>query len=187
MKKNRKISGASKVPIVGDGAIATQAIGEGRMVPVLIVDCSEKVELRDLIYAHEDTESGDAATTWATEKWKKDKVLLLLEFTSPSNLEILLQFEVKKYGGVIDGILHSHALYLQPTESGSRVSEGMDKAKILVEIPDTDFLPEWEKIYTNCLQKSFKKSGFSKSEAKKAAVQHKENLRDIWSQRMKRK
>lgn len=186
MKKSRKITATSSVPITGDGANATNAIGEGRMVPVLIVDCSEKIELRDLIYAHEDTAPGDVKITWATERWKKDKVLLLLEFSSPSVLEVMLQFDVKKYGGVIDGILHANALYLQPTESGKKVSEGMDNGKILVEVPDTGFMPAWEKIYTGCLQKVFKKRGFSKSESREAAKQHKANLRDIWSQRMNR-
>ena len=186
MRKSRKLTASSSVPIVGDGAIATNAIGEGRMVPVLIVDCSEKVELRDLIYAHEDTESGDVSVRWTTEKWKKDKIILLLEFSSPSVLEVFLKFDVKKYVGVIDGILHANALYLQPEESGKKVSEGMDNVKILVEIPDTGFLPAWEKIYTGCLTKVFKKSGFSKAEAKKAVEQHKTNLREIWSQRMNR-
>lgn len=186
MRKSRKISESSTVPIISDGAIATQEIGEGRMVPVLVVDCSEKVELRDLIYAHEYSPPGDVTVTWATPRWSKRMVLLLLKFSKPSTLEVLLKFDVKKQGGVVDGILHANALYLQPSESGTKVVDGLGKGKILVEIPDTGFFPEWEKIYSNTLTKEFKKSGFSKREARDAEKQHKAMLREIWSRRMRR-
>jgi hypothetical protein len=186
MKKVRKISESSMVPIISDGAIATHEIGEGRMVPVLVVDCSEKVELRDLIYAHEHSPPGDVTVTWATPKWSKSTVLLLLQFSKPAKLEVLLKFDIKKQGGVVDGILHANALYLQPSESGRRVVDGLDKGKILVEIPDTGFFPDWETIYTDNLVKVFKKSDLSRREARNAAEQHKSMLREIWSKRMRR-
>lgn len=186
MNKPRVIAKASEVPIVSDGAIATHSVGEGRMVPVLVVDCAEKIELRDLIYAHKDSAPGDVNVTWAIPKRDKNKVALLLEFSRPSVLEVLLQFDVKKQGGLVDGILHAHALYLQPTESGIKVVEGLDKGKIIVEIPDTGFMDTWERIYSDSLAKTFKKSGFSKKEAKEAAEQHKGMLREIWSRRMRR-
>ena len=185
-KKPREISESSIVPIVGDGAIATHEIGEGRMVPVLVVDCNEKVELRDLIYAHQDSAPGDVTVIWATPKRGKNCVALLLEFSKPSVLEVLLQFNIKKQGGVVDGILQANALYLQPSESGMKVIEGLGKGKILVEIPDTGFFPDWEKLYTSILVKTFNKSGFSKNEAKNAAEQHKSMLREIWFRRMRR-
>ena len=186
MKKARKISESSIVPIISDGAIATHEIGEGRMVPVLVVDCSEKVELRDLIYAHEYSPPGDVTVTWATPRWRKSTVLLLLEFSKPSKLEVLLKFDIKKQGGVVDGILHANALYLQPSESGLKVVDGLGMGKIIVEIPDTGFLPDWEAIYTNNLVKVFKKSGLSRQQSRDAAEQHKSMLREIWSRRMGR-
>lgn len=103
MKKDRNIPKSSVIPIVHDGAIATHDIGEGRMVPVLIVDCSDKIELRDLIYAHEESPPGDVTVTWAIPKQEKNQVLLLLEFSKPSVLEVLLQFDIEKQGGVVDG------------------------------------------------------------------------------------
>jgi hypothetical protein len=186
MKKPRKISESSIVPVISDGAIATHEIGEGRMVPVLVVDCSEKVELRDLIYAHEYSPPGDVTVTWGTPKWSKNTVLLLLEFSKPSKLEVLLKFDLKKQGGVVDGILHANALYLQPSESGLKVVDGLDKGKIIVEIPDTGFLSKWEALYTSNLVKLFKKKGLSRRQAKGAAEQHKSMLREIWSKRMGR-
>jgi len=186
MKNLRNISNSSVVPIVRDGAIATHQIGEGRMVPVLILDCSNKAELRDLIHAHEETDSGDVTVTWGISKDDKSKVMLILEFFKPSVLEVLLQFDIGKQGGVVDSILHANAVYLQPLESGARVVDGLEKEKILAEIPDTGFLEVWEKLYTESLINIFKKSGFSKKEAKNAAEQHKDMLRGIWVKRMKR-
>jgi hypothetical protein len=74
------------------------------MIPVLIVDCSEKIELHDLIYAHEDLGSGDVTITWATERWKSDRILLQLEFSMPSCLKMILEFDISKQGGVVDSI-----------------------------------------------------------------------------------
>lgn len=186
MKNVRKVSGSSIVPIISDGAMATHEIGEGRMVPVLVVDCSEKVELRDLIDAHEYSPPGDVIVTWGIPRWNTDRVLLLLEFSKPSKLEVLLEFDVKKQGGVVDGILYANALYLQPSEYGLKVVDGLGKGKIVVEIPDTGFLPRWETLYASNLIKVFKKTGLSRSEAKNAAEQHKLMLREIWSARMRR-
>lgn len=184
MKKSRNISESSIVPIISDGAIATHAIGEGRLVPVLVVDCSEKVELRDLIFAHENLPPGDVNVTWVRPRWSKSTVLLLLEFTKPSRLEVLLQFDIKKQGGLVDGIIHANALYLQPSESGLKVVDGLEKVKIIVEVPDTGFLPYWETLYTSNLVKLFKRKGLSRREALGAAEKHKAMLREIWSRRV---
>ena len=186
MKNLRSLSNSSVVPIVRDGAIATHHIGEGRMVPVLIIDCSEKVELRDLIHAHEETNTGDVTVTWGISKNDKGKVMLILEFFKPSVLEVLLQFDIAKQGGVVDSILQANAVYLQPLDSGARVIDGLEKEKILAEIPDTGFLEVWEKLYSESLTSIFKKSGLSKKEAKNAAEQHKDMLRGIWVKRMQR-
>lgn len=184
MKRAYKVSTSLIVPIVHDGAIATQKVGEGRMIPVLIVDCSEKVELRDLIYAHEDSGAGDVITTWAIERWKNDKVLLQLEFSRPSSLKIILEFDIAKQGGVVDSIFHANSLYLQAGEPGSKIIDGLNGGNILVEVPDTGFFSRWDSLYTKAIVKKFKKSGFSRSEAKKATEEFKNSLREIWLQRV---
>jgi len=184
MKRAYKVSTSLIVPIVHDGAIATQKVGEGRMIPVLIVDCSEKVELRDLIYAHEDSGVGDVTITWATERWKNDKILLQLEFSRPSSLKIILEFNITKQGGVIDSIFHANALYLQAGEPDSKIIDGLNGGNILVEVPDTGFFSKWDSLYTKAIVKKFKKSGFSKSEAKKSTEEFKSRLREMWIQRV---
>lgn len=184
MKRAYKVSKSLIVPIVHDGAIATQKVGEGRMIPVLIVDCSEKIELRDLIYAHEDLGAGDVSITWATQLCINDKVLLQLEFSRPSHLKIILELDITKQGGVVDSIFHANALYLQAGEPGSKIIDGLNSGNILVEVPGTGFFSKWDSLYTKAIMKKFKKSGFSKSEAKKATEEFKSRLREMWIQRV---
>lgn len=189
MKRNKiKLPTSTIVPIIDDGAIATQNVGEGRMVPVIIVDCSEIIELRDLIYAHEDNmPPGDVECTWAVLAKDKTKVILILKFTKPSNLEVSLQFYIEKQYSIVDGILISNGLYLQPSESGMKVSEGLQNKKILVEIPETGFSPKWEELYTKMLINKFKRSGFSRSDAIKTCEKFKKETREFLSFQVQKK
>lgn len=52
------------VPIVGDGAIANPDLGDGRIVPVLIVDCEGFSALEDLISLHQGLPPGDVVSMW---------------------------------------------------------------------------------------------------------------------------
>jgi len=175
------------VPIIDDGAIATGKVGDGRIVPVVIIDCNEIIELRDLIYAHEkNLPPGDVECTWGTLIKDKTKVILILKFIKPKNLEVSLHFDIEKQYSIVDGILIANGLYLQPSESGIKVSEGLQKKKILVEIPDTGFSSKWEDLYSKMLVKKFKKSGFSRSEAIKKTEIFKEEIRDFLSIQMKK-
>lgn len=173
------------VPIIDDGAIATEKVGEGRMVPVVIIDCNEIIELRDLIYAHEENlPPGDVECTWATLVKDKTKVVLILKFLKPKNLVVSLHFDIEKQYSTVDGILISNGLYLQPSESGMKVSEGLQNKKILVEIPDTGFSPKWEDLFTKMLVKKIKKSGFSRSEAIRKTDEFKKKIRSFLSFQM---
>ena len=41
-------------------------------------------------------------------------VRLLLTFDRPSRCQVLLQFDIKKYGGLVDNIILRQGLYIQP-------------------------------------------------------------------------
>lgn len=184
MKNKRKIKGDLLLPIVRDGAIATPEWGDGRLIPVLVVDCSNRPDVRDLIYAHEHLPPGDVKITWGRRQFQKRTVFLLLEFQRPSEVSAILEFDITEQGGLVDGILHAHGLYLQPLESGARVIEGIDKGKILVEVPDTGFMPTWTEIYRKRLLKKFRKSGLARAEADRATEEHIKRIREIWRMRM---
>lgn len=184
MNNKREIKGNVLLPVVRDGAIATPEWGDGRLIPVLVVDCSNRPDVRDLIYAHEHLPPGDVKVTWGRRLYQKRTVFLLLEFQRPSKVTAVLEFDITEQGGLVDGVLHAHGVYLQPLESGARVVEGLNKGKILIEVPDTGFMPTWTKIYNGRLLKMFRKRGLNRAQADRATGEHIKRIREIWRLRM---
>jgi hypothetical protein len=174
-------------PIVADGAIATTGVGEGRLVPALILDCDENRTLHELIVLHEDTPPGDVLVTWGRPRFDKSVALLVLEFKRPIHTKVVLSFDVAKQGGLVDGIIHARGVYLQSKDFGHTVSAGLNNPKILVEIPASATYPGWDSQYQDVLVKQFKRHGFSRTEAKQAATEHMVRLRELWHSRMRGK
>jgi hypothetical protein len=175
-----EISISNVVPIVADGAIAHSDWGDGRLIPVLVVNCGNHPALRDLINIHADTPPGDVTATWSRHLLNRKCVYLRLDFQRPVETSTLFSFEVSRKGYVADWIMNVHAVYIQPTDSGLKVSEGIDKPKILVEVSATATLPGWQEIYQRSLTKEFQSKGYSKGQAKQATVQYLARTRDLW-------
>ena len=165
------------IQIVGDGAIAMPNIGDGRLIPVLILDCDSRRDLYDMVLSHEDTPPGDVTITWGREFFSKKSIFLHIEFTKPVVTEAIIEFVISTHGGIVEMILNARAFYFQPKDSGLRVIEGLDKPKILVEVPPETRLKDWDSIYHNFLVKQFKKQGATKKEANAAAKVHIKRLR----------
>lgn len=179
MKRKRKLD-TEIVPIVGDGAIGVPEFGDGRIIPVLVIDCGKRQDIQDLICAHEHSPPGDVKVTWGAKPRQKHSVYLVLEFERPGEVICLLQFKLEQHGMLVDGILRSKGLYLQPLASGAGVAEGLEGPKILVEVPDTDFIEQWDKVFRKHLLKSFKKRGLSNSEAHGAIEEYLKTTRGMW-------
>ncbi len=183
-----KVRVPTPVPIIADGAIATTRVGEGRLIPALILDCDENRALHDLIVIHEDTPPGDVTVTWGrASRFDKSTVLLVLEFKKPVHTKAVLSFNVAKQGGVVDAIIHARGVYLQSKDFGQTVSSGLNNPKILVEIPASATFPDWNSLYQDALVRQFRRHGFSRKEAKQAAAEHISRLRELWHSRMKGK
>jgi hypothetical protein len=99
-------------------------------------------------------------------------------------VDVLLDFDIAGQGGVVDGILHARGVYLQPKESGRRVVEGMNRAKILVEVPDTAFIPTWEGLLRDAVTKRMRKRGLSRMAAQKATDDYMHRIRELWRLRI---
>lgn len=179
-----KIERRHLVPIIGDGAIADPDIGEGRLIPVLIVDCESHPALYDLILIHADTPPGDVVVRWGRRILDKKNVYLTLDFARPVATSASLCFDVEKQGGLVDWIIKTRGVYLQPSASGTKVLEGLEQPKIVVEIPPETTLPGWESIYRNSVIRTYRKSGCTRAEAREAAAQHLARLRELSAKRM---
>lgn len=179
-----KIDLGHLVPIVGDGAIAHPDIGDGRLIPVLILDCNNHPALHDLILIHSETPPGDVVVRWGRHIFNKKHVYLTLDFARPVATSASVCFDVAKQGGLVDWIINARGVYLQPSASGSRVIEGIDQPKIVVEIPPETTLPGWDGIYQNAVIKSYIKNGYSRAQAKEATAQHLSLVRELSTIRM---
>ncbi len=175
------------VPIVGEGAIAHPDIADGRMIPVLIVDCAEHQALYELILVHETTPPGDASLRWGRRILDKRHVYLTMEFSRPVPTSIAFRFALAKQGSIVDHIINARGVYLQPLQSGTRVSEGFDKPKILVEVPASATFPEWKMLFYSTVVRAYRDSGAPKSIAKILAREHLDRLSEMWGRRQNRR
>ena len=174
---------------MADGSIATVAVGDGRMIPLFILDTSKRSDIEDMVKAHHLMESqGDITSVWGQPDTFFDTgtVRLLLTFERPSRCQLLLQWDIKKYGGIVDNIILSQGLYIQPGRPGDRLRTTRNNPRVLAEVPSRKFQPEWTKMLRKTLRKLFQKEhGMSRAKAKLATEKYIDQWRDLLSMRVK--
>ncbi len=160
---------ARPVEVVGDAAIAAGPIAEGRAVPLLILDTSDRPDLEELIRIHQEVNPGDVQTQWAQLRGKAGTVCLLVEFERPLELSVLLEFTIEAQGGLVDLILRSRGFYLQGGRKGDRLITTRRAPRILVEVPKSDFGPIWEQLLMKSVTATFRQRGLKRAAARQAA------------------
>jgi hypothetical protein len=174
----RNAEEAEPVTIIHDAAMANPEFGEGRLIPLVILDVSNRPDVTDLISLHSSMPPGDVKVTWGRRTLSKKKIFLLFQFARPTEITICLEFNVEKYGALVDLVIGSQALYIQGGKSGDKLATTLDEPRIIIEVPDTGFSGEWGSIWAASLVKSFRNRGLTRKEAKKAVFQHIESLRE---------
>lgn len=177
MNRKLKIEDSHFVPIVGDGGIATAGTAEGRIIPVLILDCKNHKELLNHIDIHQSVKVGDVNSTWGVNK---KNAFLLLEFLRPSCFKIGVKFDLETQFVLADGIVQARGVYLQSGDSGLGVVEGLGQPKVLIEIPPGTKLHDWDKVLLAALTKRFKRKGLRKRQAMDAAKEALNLTRGMW-------
>lgn len=180
-----EIKANTTVPIVSDAAIATKGVGEGRLIPLVIIDTSNHKHVEDMVKAHENLSPGDAETTWGWQAGSKDSVSLIIDFKKPIETTINLKFNIIHQGGLVDLILNSKALYLQPGRQGDRLHSTMDNPRILIEIPDMGFKSVWVDKWKKTTFRQLRNHGLSRTEARKGSQELIDQLRETFSFRFK--
>jgi hypothetical protein len=175
----QKVDDTELVTVVSDGMIGRPDLQAGRLIPVLVIDCARHPALEALIHAHKDTPPGDVVCSWGWNRFSKKNVYLRLGFKQPVETTATIPFQVSKQGVLVESILNARAVYLQPLTSGGRVSEGIVKPKIIVEIPASASFPIWQDIYRRELEGQYRSKGFARARAKTAATEHLALLRDV--------
>lgn len=140
-----KIDVSLVVPIVGQAAIAGP-VADGKLIPVLTLDTSDKPQLGEIIRVHALLPPGDVKSQWASSREHADHVLLLLRFESPIELPIALRFSIEYEAILVEMIVKSNAVYLQAEEVGVGLALRMDQPRLVVEIPDNGFKDVWDEL-----------------------------------------
>lgn len=161
---------AQPVPIVRDAGVGVRGWAEGRMIPLLILDTTKRPDIDDMIRAHQHLGPGDATSGWMRpSRWTGDRISLVITTTKPIRCTMVIEFDLEKWGGTVDQIVATQALYVQPGRPGDRLVTTMVHERLLVEIPTREFREDWDRMFRKATVAGFRRKGLSRAEAKQAA------------------
>jgi hypothetical protein len=169
--------------IIADGIISNTKWADGRPIPVLIIDATDRPEIGEYVATHHLQPPGDVIVSWGAPPFSKEFVVLTLKFFRPIETQFAIEFLTEKHHALVDGVLHARGFYLQVGIAGASLSANLHDPKIIVEVPDTGFLPHWNRIMSHVLVDRFRKNGFSKREANTAASDYVKTMRQFWAVR----
>jgi hypothetical protein len=174
------------VRIVADAAVSTRGRHGGRLLPVLLLDTSERPDLAELIRVHQSFGPGDVKTQWAQIAGHEGTVALILNFIRPVELFVILEFDIVKQGILVEQTLTGHGLYLtQAEQEDDRLMKNPDRPSVIVEVSDSGFKKMWDDLFQEHLIKHFREQGMSRSESRRAARSAIGELRKLGSLRMR--
>jgi hypothetical protein len=154
---------------VADAAIATETFGYSRLIPLVILDTSDRQDVEEFIRVHQYSGPGDVISQWATLKDGSGRIGLVLTFSGPMNLTVILAFDPGKQGGLVDQIIHAKGLYIQAGRPGDRLFKNLNAPKVIANIPETGFGVVWEKLFFKAAVKRARADGIGRRQAKEAA------------------
>lgn len=154
--------------IISDAAIATVNVGEGRFIPLVIVDTSERPEIEELVRVHAYLPPGDVIVQWGALENSHECTALFLRFVRPVEAFLVLNFNIVKQGVIVDQILSARALYLQAGREGNCIGNTIDAKRILIDVPDIGFSKIWDEMLFKHLVTHFRQKGLQKHHAKEA-------------------
>ena len=175
----------SSVGILKGSVVIDPTMGDGRPIPSLIIDTRFRPDIKDYIIAQENQPPSDVTVQWGVGFMDNNEVSLLLKSQRPTKIEFGIRFQIDKHDSLIDGILKSNGIYLQFFEIHDKVSHFVRTGKIKIEVGDTGFESQWEKLLFKYSKKRFKNKGLNKKQAAKAAKDYIDSMREFWSVRKK--
>jgi hypothetical protein len=162
---------ARPVPIVNDAGIAVGGLGEGRLIPLVIVDTTGRSDIDELMRIHEHLDPGDATSQWIQLAGHSHTISLVLHFVRPAALTLIVEFDLSQRAGLVDQIISVGAVYIQAGRPGDRFISTMESLRILVEIPDTGVREIWNNMFKKETIRKMRADGLNRADAKRAAQQ----------------
>jgi len=148
--------------------LAVSVVGDGRGIPVLILDTAQRPDVDELFRVHAEVRTGDHVVTWGRLPGREGSVALFLELVRPIELTVILEFDIERQGGLVDAIIRARCVYLQPGRLGDRLALTLDNPRILVSIGDLGFDEDWDKTFRKHLVERLRREGLGRPDAKRA-------------------
>ena len=165
--KAQKITDFTHSMVVACSTLTSIGIANGKTIPVIFAENDNENKIKSSILLHQNVKHGMCSTQWGITNDNK-YALLFLEFSLPTENRIVLLFDIIKHGYIIAHILRMQCMYLMVGTKSSKLSEHLNSPKVLIEVKNEDFLPEWNAIfkkeYTKYLKKNHKLSNKDASE-----------------------
>lgn len=170
---------ADVVTVIADGSMAGP-VADGRMVPLVIIDTTDRPDLDELVRLHSHLSPGDVTYRWAQVDRNEDQVALALRLIRPIETRAILVFSIEHQGIIIDTALSGRGIYLQPGRPGDRFKHDVRRPKILIEIPDDDFRGRWEDIVLRRLAKLIRRDRrMPRGQARQVAAEWLDRMRTL--------
>lgn len=166
-----------------EGLISDDGLGEGRMIPALVLEVGKNKDIVELIQLHKSIPNAEADITWVLDPFHRKNFILRLSFQKPIQIQFGIRFDIDKDAVLIDGIIQSKGLCLMTGKKGDKVSKKMKYGSLLIEVPDTGVKGRWDKMHLTSVVKRFRKKGLTKNEAKDAAKEHISSIKELWKLR----
>ncbi|MGW6660471.1 hypothetical protein [Rhodococcus sp. NPDC055024] len=179
MRIPQRLDPAKILRATATAGIANMYVAGGAVVPIIMVDCSDRNDVNELIRVHEHLPAGDCVLQWSTVLGSNDQVLLNLKFERPIGLEFVIEFELPLHAGAIDNILQAGMFQLQNGVLGDTPSSTQGRPRINIELPATGFGPIWEKIFQKTMINTFRAEGLGRKEARAASILYITNWRRV--------
>jgi hypothetical protein len=160
------------VRIVADAVVSTRGRHGGRLLPLLLIDATDRPDIAELIRVHESLGPGDVKVQWGKieAKGHQGTVALFLTFIRPLEVFVVLEFNIAKQGFLIDQTLVGNGIYLAEAQGeDDRLKKNPDRPKVLVEVPDTGFGNTWNDIFHKHLERYYRSNGLNRSQSRQAA------------------
>ena len=153
--------------IVSEPGRAYMRPEDGKLVPLAIIDTTDRPDIAALFAAYTPATVGNVAVQWGQRrKAPKGSVSLFLKFTAPVEQLLILDFEIIRQSVLVEEVLRTGELYLQRHQRPDEPEAPAKSSKIRVVVPDTGFAPHWEELLVEELSARSRALGATERQAR---------------------
>jgi hypothetical protein len=175
---------AVPIPVIGHAA-ATLPEAMGRLTPILIIDTRNRPDIDEYVNIHRTSGAGDVESQWGRRVDNSSIYQLVLDVIRPVELKIYLELKFPDKISIIDQVLHTQRLCIQPGRPGDTLGQTFTMVpRVIMDIPDTGMGKVWNAKLMKYFTKTFRGDGFNKRLAEQKAADFIQSRRELFDFRM---